>query len=96
MELDSAANKERRAEEKYKMCCHDFRGVVYGSPIPQFVIGADHKVIYWNNALAKYSGIDEKEVVGTNGQWKAFYDQERPCLADILVDQKIELIPEFY
>ncbi|MDD4830980.1 MAG: PAS domain S-box protein [Candidatus Pacebacteria bacterium] len=96
MEIDSAANKERRAEEKYKMCCHDFRGVVYGSPIPQFVIGADHKVIYWNNALAKYSGIDEKEVVGTNGQWKAFYDQERPCLADILVDQKIELIPEFY
>lgn len=96
MEIDSTTNKEQCAEEKYKMCCHDFRGVVYGSPIPQFVIGADHKVIYWNNALAKYSGIDEKEVVGTNKQWKAFYDQERPCLADILVDQKIELIPEFY
>jgi PAS domain S-box-containing protein len=89
-------DKKKNNRDKYLARCRDFGGIIYGSPIPQFVIGADHRVIYWNDAVAKYSGIAEKDIIGTNNQWKAFYSYERPCLADILVDRKFALIPELY
>ncbi|GEM_PF-1218060 len=71
-------------------------GIVYGSPIPQFVIDKNHTIVYWNNALAQYSGMKSKDMIGTSRQWQAFYDYERPCLADLLVDRKTSLIPRLY
>lgn len=70
--------------------------VIEGSPIPTFVIGLDHKVIYWNRALEKLSRIPAKEMIGTNRHWRAFYAKERPCMSDLLVDQTLETIPEWY
>jgi PAS domain S-box-containing protein len=70
--------------------------VIEGSPIPTFVIGLDHKVIYWNRALEQLSRISSEEVIGTNQHWRAFYGKERPCMADLLVDQSLETIPEWY
>ena len=70
--------------------------VVHGSPIPQFVIDKNHRLVYWNEALEEQSGIPAAEVVGTNQQWRAFYPHERPCLADLLVDGTIEKIPQWY
>lgn len=72
------------------------RAIVNGSSIPQFVINKDHRIIYWNKALEAYSGIQAGDVIGTNLQWKAFYLQERPTMADLLVDGAIERIPLFY
>jgi PAS domain S-box-containing protein len=70
--------------------------VVHGSPIPQFVIDKNHRVIHWNEALENYTGIKAQEIIGTSGQWKAFYHNERPCLADLIVDGTVGKIPEFY
>jgi diguanylate cyclase (GGDEF)-like protein len=70
--------------------------VLEGSPIPTFVIGRDHKVLYWNKALEEMSGIKAEEVVGTNQHWRAFYDRERPCMGDLLVDGTLDEIPRWY
>jgi diguanylate cyclase (GGDEF)-like protein len=70
--------------------------VLEGSPIPTFVIDRDHTVLYWNRALEEMSGIQAKEVVGTNQQWRAFYDRERPCMGDLLVDGALDEIPRWY
>jgi signal transduction histidine kinase len=70
--------------------------IIQGSPIPQFVIGKDHRVIYWNRALEQYSRIRSADIVGTTMQWKAFYDEKRPCLADLLVDEAFSDIPKWY
>jgi len=70
--------------------------VVYGSPIPQFVVDRDHRVISWNRALEEITEIKEDEVRGTNQQWRAFYDGVRPCLVDLLLDGNIELIHQLY
>ena len=70
--------------------------VIQGSPIPTFVIGLDHKVIHWNQALEQLSNIPADDVIGTNQHWRAFYARERPCMADLLVDQSPETIPEWY
>jgi PAS domain S-box-containing protein len=60
--------------------------VIQGSPIPIFVIGKDHRIIYWNRALEEMTGIPAEEVAGTNRHWMAFYTDARPCMADLLVD----------
>ncbi|MDI9570923.1 MAG: PAS domain-containing protein [Pseudomonadota bacterium] len=70
--------------------------VIQGFSIPAFVIGKDHKVMYWNRALEKLSNIMAEEVVGSNRQWQAFYAEERPCMADLLVDSALEKIPKWY
>jgi len=70
--------------------------IIQGSPIPAYVIGLDHNVIYWNRALEKLSKIPARDIVGTNEHWRAFYATERPCLSDLVIDQTMETIPEWY
>ncbi len=76
-----------------EQCLHS---VVGSSPIPAFVIGKDHRVIYWNRALAELSGIRAEDVVGTRQHWRAFYNSERPCMADLLVDESPETVSRWY
>jgi signal transduction histidine kinase len=70
--------------------------IIHGSPNPTFVISRDHKIIYWNKALQALSKIKPKDVVGTNQQWRAFYTTQRPCMADLIMDNQVERISEFY
>jgi PAS domain-containing protein len=84
------------AEESRREGEQRLYSIIEGSPIPKFVIGLDHKVIYWNRALEELSRIPAEDVIGTNQHWRAFYAKERPCMADLLVDQSLETIPEWY
>ncbi|MCX5848163.1 MAG: PAS domain-containing protein [Deltaproteobacteria bacterium] len=72
------------------------QSIMGSSPIPAFIIGKDHLIIYWNKALEELSGIKAKEVVGTSQQWRAFYKTARPCMADLLVDKYQKEIPQWY
>jgi len=72
------------------------QSVIQGSPIPTFVIGKDHRVIYWNKALEELSGIKAEEVIGTTDCYRSFYSEKRPALADLMVDQALEAIPHWY
>ncbi|MFA5100524.1 MAG: PAS domain S-box protein [Candidatus Omnitrophota bacterium] len=74
----------------------ELRTVMNSMPVPQFVIGADHRVICWNAALEQVSGIKAEDIVGTDQHWRAFYDEPRPCLADLLVDGLNDKISEYY
>ncbi|HUK38801.1 MAG TPA: PAS domain S-box protein, partial [Methanomicrobiales archaeon] len=70
--------------------------VVRGSPIPQFVIGRDHRVVYWNRAIEELTGVRASEMIGTTRQWSAFYLEERPLMADLLVDGSTRDIDHYY
>jgi len=70
--------------------------VLQGSPIPTFVIDQNHKVIYWNRALEKYTKIRAEDIVGTKNHWTAFYDKKRPVMADLLVDNDIQGLERWY
>ena len=87
---------QKEMEEALRDSKDTLNAIVRGSPIPQFVIDRKHRVIHWNETLEKYSGIKAEEIIGTNQQWKAFYQKERPCMADLLVDDKTETIPQWY
>ena len=86
----------KRAEASLAESYARLDSVLEGSPMMQFVIDKDHRVISWNRALEEYSGIKKADVLGTRNPWKAFYDTERPVFADLLVDEKVELLPEWY
>lgn len=60
-------------------------GIIDGSPIPSFVIDKRHKVIYWNTAIEALTGIEKRDVIGTDQQWRAFYAKKRPTMADLIV-----------
>jgi PAS domain S-box-containing protein len=60
--------------------------IIDGSSISSFVINQQHKVIYWNTALEALSGIERDKVIGTDQQWRQFYAEKRPTMADFIVD----------
>jgi PAS domain S-box-containing protein len=72
------------------------RSILHASPVMQFVIDQDHHVISWNRAIETYSGIRAEDIIGTDKQWQAFYPDKRPVLADILLDQALDLLPAWY
>jgi PAS domain S-box-containing protein len=88
--------ERKRIEEALKESETKLYNIIHGLAIPAFVIGNDHKVIYWNEAMEKISNIVAANVVGTNQHWRAFYSQERPCMADLLLDEVIDKIPQWY
>lgn len=93
--------KQRKGEsiwvrEVFSNGQQSLQSIIGSSPIPAFIIGKDHLVIYWNKALEELSGIKAEEVVGTGQQWRAFYSTERPCMADLLVDEFQKEVPRWY
>jgi PAS domain S-box-containing protein len=88
--------ERKLVEEKLRESELRLQSVLQSSPIPIFVIEKDHRVIYWNKALEELSGIKAEEVLGTRRAWSAFYSKERPVMAELLVDQTLEEIPNWY
>lgn len=72
------------------------RSILQGSPVSAFVIDKNHHVVFWNQALEEVSGIRAEALLGTNQHWRAFYSTERPCMADLLVEEACEDIPRWY
>ena len=71
--------------------------VVKGSPVPTFVINSNHIVTEWNRGCERITGISAAEMTGTSCQWRAFYKEQRPVLADLIVDEvPEETIAHFY
>ena len=84
------------AREVFSNGQQSLQSIIGSSPIPAFIIGKDHLIIYWNKALEELSGIKAEEVIGTGQQWRAFYKTARPCMADLLVDKFQKEIPQWY
>ena len=86
----------KKMEEALRQKEAELHDILEGSPISNFVIDRDHRVISWNKALEEATGFKAADMIGTTRHWQAFYDRKRPCLADLLVDEKTETILEWY
>src|SRR5674476_86944 len=66
--------------------------------VPTFVIDPKRRVVIWNRACERLTGVAASEVLGTSGHWRAFYEERRYCLADLVAlgrqDKMGELYPE--
>jgi PAS domain S-box-containing protein len=86
----------KHAEEALEESRAELSAILHGSPVLQFVIGRDHRILAWNKALEEYSGIPATEVIGTDQHWRAFYPQQRPVLADLIVDNNTDGLFKWY
>jgi diguanylate cyclase (GGDEF)-like protein/PAS domain S-box-containing protein len=75
-----------RAEEEVRESRERLAQIVEGFSVPTFVIDDSHVVTHWNRACATITGVPASEVIGTSDQWRAFYPDERPVMADLIVD----------
>ena len=64
--------------------------------VPTFVIDPACRVIIWNRACERLTGVKASEVIGTDGHWRGFYDAPRPCLADLIAQGRTEEIDTLY
>lgn len=70
--------------------------LVTNSAAPIFVLDRNHRIIYWNAALGKLSGHNADEMKGTMRQWEVFYQEQRPTLADVVLDHAQGSLPNLY
>lgn len=64
--------------------------------VPTFAIDKDCRVIIWNRACEALTGVRAEEVLGTREHWRAFYDSPRPCLADLIAQNRTDEIESLY
>lgn len=67
------------------------------NPVATIILDAQHRVLHWNRACAQLTGVPAEQIIGTNEQWRAFYAEPRPILADLIIDGAREAsVDQFY
>jgi diguanylate cyclase (GGDEF)-like protein len=56
--------------------------------IPVFVLDTSSRVMMWNHACERLTGLPAGEVVGTRDHWRGFFDQQCPTLADLVIQER--------
>jgi len=56
--------------------------------VPTFVLDIDCKVMLWNRACERLTGVPSCEVLGRGDHWRSFYDAPRPILAELVLQQR--------
>jgi diguanylate cyclase (GGDEF)-like protein/PAS domain S-box-containing protein len=64
--------------------------------VPAFVLDTDCKVMIWNRACERLTGVPSQEVIGTTEHWRSFYDKPQPSLADLVIQQRTDEIRQIY
>lgn len=87
MDINTAANAYgRKTREDLVSSGQILSQILDGSTIPTFVIDKDHKVTHWNRACEKLTGYSARQMVGSSDQWKPFRSEQRPTMADLILD----------
>jgi diguanylate cyclase (GGDEF)-like protein/PAS domain S-box-containing protein len=64
--------------------------------IPVFVLDTTSRVMLWNHACERLTGVPATEVIGTRDHWRSFFEQQRPTLADLLIQDRIGEVPSIH
>lgn len=86
----------KKTEEKLIAKDRTIESIIQSSAVATFVINPEHKVIFWNKACEELTGKKAEDMIGTSNHWMAFYDHERPCVADLIIDNKFDSMGNFY
>ena len=64
--------------------------------VPTFVLDIDCKVMLWNRACERLTGVPSHEVLGTSEHWRSFYNAPRPVLAELVLQHRTDEIAHLY
>ncbi len=52
-----------------------------------YALDPEHRVLLWNRAAEQLTGIAANRLIGSRDHWQAFYAEQRPCLADLVLSE---------
>jgi diguanylate cyclase (GGDEF)-like protein len=64
--------------------------------IPIFVLDTSSRVMIWNLACENLTGVAAIDVIGTRDHWRSFFDEQRPTLADMVLEDRGGDIPSIH
>jgi diguanylate cyclase (GGDEF)-like protein/PAS domain S-box-containing protein len=64
--------------------------------VPTFVIDPARRVVVWNRACERLTGVAASAVLGTRRHWRAFYQERRYCLADLVALNRPDKLAMLY
>jgi len=70
--------------------------IIVDSPVPTLVLDNQRRVISWNTACEKLTGVPATSVLGTQDAWRGFYPEKRKILAEMVLEKNVRLLPEDY
>ena len=70
--------------------------LIENSAVATFVLDTRHKIVLWNKACEELTGFSSADMIGTDNQWRPFYEKKRPTLADIVIDADFDELPALY
>jgi len=92
-------NKKLNAPRKANVADADYHfavSLMQYLVVPTFVLDANGRVLIWNKACERLTGVPAAEVLGTSEHWRGFYDAPRPCLADLVVQNRMADMESLY
>lgn len=89
--------ERKAAEEETRNAYQQLHDIVEFLPDATFVIDNEKKVIAWNRAIEKMTGLTKEEVIGKGDYIYSlpFYGKRRPILIDLL-DEDVEAVRRNY
>lgn len=94
--LTEDISERKQAEEALREQKKFSENLIQNSTVPTLVIDSSHKVIIWNKACEKLTGVKASELVGTDSPWQVFYKEKRPIMADMVIDGALNDAESFY
>ena len=64
--------------------------------IPAFVLDMHCKVLSWNRACERMTGIPADDMLGSSEHWRGFYAKPRPTLADLVIQNRMTDLEMLY
>jgi diguanylate cyclase (GGDEF)-like protein/PAS domain S-box-containing protein len=64
--------------------------------VPAFVLDTSCKVMIWNRACERLTGVERQEVVGTSDHWRSFHLSPQPSLADLVIQERTNELHKLY
>lgn len=87
----------RKARAKSSEVAHSYAvRLMQHLVVPTFVIDPQRRVVIWNRACERLTGVSAAEVLGTSQHWRAFYEKQRYCLADLVALERPDKLAELY
>lgn len=64
--------------------------------VPIFVLDRRSRVVVWNRACERLTGVPAHEMLGSHEAWRSFYKHARPTLADLVVQGRTAEVSALY
>jgi len=84
--IDRDITERVRSERELHEAHHRLGKIIEFLPDPTFVIDGDKKVIAWNRAIEKVTGVSKEQIIGKGdyAYGEAIHGQPRPVLIDLI------------